>query len=169
MVNICWLFGFLAGSKVKNMVQKSVQIETWGLFLILGIGVWYYGERQFKHIPFDPPWRENYRIAHLIKIEKKVLLKIAKIDFLKDFPYKIHIFRKNHTIFTWMTMKASTRCFNVKIWFIGTLHVPMTILNMCWLNADQMLTSVITWQLWKNETYDKFQLSNFDQKISKNK
>ena len=36
LVNICWLFGVLAGNKVKNMVQKSVQIETcWHCFDII--------------------------------------------------------------------------------------------------------------------------------------
>jgi len=33
----CSLFGFLEASIEKNMVKKRLQIETWGLFLILGI------------------------------------------------------------------------------------------------------------------------------------
>ena len=50
-----------------------------------------------------------------MKFENEVLLKIAKIDFLKDFHYKIRTFRKNHIIFTRMIMKASTRSFNIKV------------------------------------------------------
>ena len=57
LVNICWPSVDLGLSEFQNVLKNGCLIETWGLFLIMGLGVWYFGEKQPKHICFDPPYR----------------------------------------------------------------------------------------------------------------
>ena len=45
LVNFCWLIVDLAHDEFKNVLKNGSQIETWGLFKILGLGVPYFGER----------------------------------------------------------------------------------------------------------------------------